>query len=226
MCVRVWVCLLQTVMEGKDEKLQSWRWGKDWTPGKQSDCGAWWMLLELSFLYLLSFSSPYLPSSRASVYFSKLSDGINQRGSLCMRAHALEMLSNVIYSFRTTACFNVGCWWLAFSWRRRETDADDGRPAASTHHSNWEVTKTYEHHGLHLWKKLKNKSDTFRTSLLMIYHKPMLLSNQVKSEFPISAKTTNKGTKIIVSLHAWSCFKFWFHYLSWTETNIDINNCK
>lgn len=136
-CVRERVCLLQTVMEGKAEKLRSWRWRKDRTPGKQSDCGAWWMLLELSFLYLLSFSSAYLPSFQASVYFSKLSDGTNQCAYMCMRAHALQMLSYVIYSFWTTACFNVqrGCWWLAFSWHRRGTDADDGCPAASTHHS-------------------------------------------------------------------------------------------
>lgn len=180
-CVHVCACESAYYRQWWKEKMRNWEAGdEEKTEHRENN-----LIVELdgcssSFLFFICFlfPSPYLPSSRASVYFSKLSDGISQWGSLCMRAHALEMLSNVIYSFWTTACFNVRR--AADDWLFPDTGGGLMLMMAPLllpliTQSSRDVSKTYVHHGLHLWKKLKNKTYTFGTSLLMMfYHKPLL----------------------------------------------------
>lgn len=166
-CVRVcaWVCLLQTVMEGKDEKLRSWRWRKDRTPGKQSDCGAWWMLLQLSFLYLLSFSPLLIfpPPEPPSISPNSLMASISEGAFACAHMHLRCFQMWFICSEQQLVLMWAAADWL-FSWHRgglMPMMAALLLPLITQ--SNREVSKTYAHHGLHLWKRVKNKNYTFGT---------------------------------------------------------------
>lgn len=149
-CVRMCVCEhYREWVKRKDEESRGWqmqrRERKDRTPGKQSDCAAWWMLLELflsslsAFLFL--FLSPSLPSRRLFLqtrWQHQSKEEVSERNVMGeharrwagerVRRHRGELPSETIYSFwTTTTSFNV--WrgdddllfgeFIFYGWHRR-----------------------------------------------------------------------------------------------------------
>lgn len=106
-CVCVCVCLLIPDSDGKN-RWETEELADEERPKHQENNliveldGCYW-----SFLFFICLPFPLLivlPPKPPSISKS-LTASI--RVEVCMHAHALEMASNVIYLFETTACFNV-----------------------------------------------------------------------------------------------------------------------